>query len=298
VRSDDAQFRELARTKALPMRRVAYLLCGDWHLAEDLVQSALAKVYRAWPRVQRKDTVDQLFRTVLLRCWLDESRRPSAKRRRAMIGTGVAVAAVLTAGLLVPTLRSSEHPQAVAGAGGSSSAGQPARESQAWEQYLVTHLHAVVPQVGTVTPTTLPPAGTDPALWRNEVVPLVTGNATTVGSVTADIAGAPTVVHIEAFGPHGWTVQPLDRACPMILGLNPANQCTLTRLPDGSSVITVDIADVAIHSPFFRYAEHFRTDSTVVTAASYVHDADNKDRVPLTTAQLQQLATDPTFTSS
>ena len=57
----------------------------------------------------------------------------SAKRRRAMIGAGVAVAAVLTAGLLVPTLRSSEHPQAVAGAGGSSSAGQPGQESPAWE---------------------------------------------------------------------------------------------------------------------------------------------------------------------
>ena len=222
----------------------------------------------------------------------------SAKRRRAMIGTGVAVAAVLTAGLLVPTLRSSEHPQAVAGAGGSSSAGQPGQESPAWEQYLVNHLHAVAPQVGTVTPTTLPPAGTDPALWRNEVVPMVLGKATTVGSVIADIGGAPTVVHIEAFGPQSGPVQPADRACSKIIGLNPDNQCTLTQLPDGSSVITVDIADAAIHSPFFRYAEHFRTDGTVVTAASYVHDADNKDRVPLTTAQLQQLATDPTFASS
>jgi RNA polymerase sigma-70 factor (sigma-E family) len=76
VRPDDTQFRELARTKSLPMRRVAYLLCGDWHLAEDLVQSALAKMYRAWPRVRRKEMVDQLFRTVLLRCWIDESRRP------------------------------------------------------------------------------------------------------------------------------------------------------------------------------------------------------------------------------
>lgn len=76
MRPDDTQFRELARTKSLPMRRVAYLLCGDWHLAEDLVQSALAKMYRAWPRVRRKEMVDQLFRTVLLRCWIDESRRP------------------------------------------------------------------------------------------------------------------------------------------------------------------------------------------------------------------------------
>lgn len=230
----------------------------------------------------------------------------SVRRRRAMIATGVAVTAVLAAGLLVPTLRSSEHPQVVAGAGGPSSAGpsstwqtrmQPAQESTAWENYLVAHLRAVAPQVGAITPKTLPPAGTDPTVWRDEVVPLVAGNATTDGSVIADIAGAATVVHIEAFGPNARTFVSADRACEQILRLNPNNKCTLTRLSDGSSVITVDIADVAIHSPFFRYAEHFRPDGTIVVAASYVHDADNKDRVPLTTAQLQQLATDPTFSS-
>jgi RNA polymerase sigma-70 factor (sigma-E family) len=87
VKRDDAEFRELARTKALQMRRVAYLLCGDWHLAEDLVQTALAKLYRAWPKVGRKDTVDQLVRTVLLRCWIDESRRPwrRSEQRHAVV---------------------------------------------------------------------------------------------------------------------------------------------------------------------------------------------------------------------
>lgn len=225
----------------------------------------------------------------------------SVRRRRAVIATGVAVTAVLTVGLLVPTLRSSEHPQVVSGAGGPSSARHPRmdppRESKEWEHYLVAHLRTVAPQVGAVTPRTLPPRGTDPAVWRDEVVPIVNENATTDGSVIADIAGAPTVVHIEAFGPHAKTAVPADRACSEIIGLNPNNQCTLTRLPDGSSVIKVDIADIEIHSPFFRYAEHFRADGTIVTAASYVHAADNKDRVPLTTAQLQQLATDPTFST-
>jgi DNA-directed RNA polymerase specialized sigma24 family protein len=41
---DDASFREFARDKALPLRRTAYVLCGDWHLAEDLVQTALIKL--------------------------------------------------------------------------------------------------------------------------------------------------------------------------------------------------------------------------------------------------------------
>jgi RNA polymerase sigma-70 factor (sigma-E family) len=38
-----------ARTPAL--LRSAYLLTGDQHLAEDLVQSALVRTHRAWPRV-------------------------------------------------------------------------------------------------------------------------------------------------------------------------------------------------------------------------------------------------------
>jgi RNA polymerase sigma-70 factor (sigma-E family) len=35
--------------------RVAVLLTGDWHAAEDLVQASLIKLYRAWPRVELID---------------------------------------------------------------------------------------------------------------------------------------------------------------------------------------------------------------------------------------------------
>ncbi|WP_181776853.1 SigE family RNA polymerase sigma factor [Amycolatopsis pittospori] len=73
---DEASFREFARDKALPLRRTAYLLCGDWHLAEDLVQTALIKLHRVWPKVSRKGPVDNYTRQILLRCWLDERRRP------------------------------------------------------------------------------------------------------------------------------------------------------------------------------------------------------------------------------
>ncbi|SDX53017.1 RNA polymerase sigma-70 factor, sigma-E family [Amycolatopsis xylanica] len=73
---DDASFREFAARKALTLRRTAYLFCGDWHLAEDLVQSALMKLYRVWPKVSRTGPADNYARQVLLRCWLDEQRRP------------------------------------------------------------------------------------------------------------------------------------------------------------------------------------------------------------------------------
>ncbi|MFC0114414.1 SigE family RNA polymerase sigma factor [Kibdelosporangium aridum] len=73
-------FHEFARAKTLSLRRTAYLLCGDWHLAEDLVQTALMKLYRAWSRVADSPAVDNYARQVLLRCWLDEQRKPWRRR--------------------------------------------------------------------------------------------------------------------------------------------------------------------------------------------------------------------------
>ena len=46
---DGAAFDRIAREVARPLFRTAYLLAGDWYLAEDLVQETLAKLYRAWP---------------------------------------------------------------------------------------------------------------------------------------------------------------------------------------------------------------------------------------------------------
>lgn len=70
----DREFAEYVEARALTMRRTAFLLCGDWHRAEDVVQSALIKLYVAWSRV-RKDTLDAYARKVLVRTAIDESRR-------------------------------------------------------------------------------------------------------------------------------------------------------------------------------------------------------------------------------
>lgn len=78
----DEQFRDFARARAEPLRRFAFLLCGDWHLAEDLVQATMVKLYRVWPRLQRRDTVDRYSRQAVLRCWLDERRRPWRRAER------------------------------------------------------------------------------------------------------------------------------------------------------------------------------------------------------------------------
>jgi RNA polymerase sigma-70 factor (sigma-E family) len=69
-------FRAFALTRRASLRRTAFLLCGDWHHADDLVQSALVKVYVAWPRIRANEPPDGYTHRVLVRCFLDERRRP------------------------------------------------------------------------------------------------------------------------------------------------------------------------------------------------------------------------------
>ncbi len=80
--ADEESFRRYAVEHAATLRRSAFLLCGDWHLAQDLMQMALIKIYRSWSRVQKEDSLTNYGRTVLLRTWLDEKRRPWRRSER------------------------------------------------------------------------------------------------------------------------------------------------------------------------------------------------------------------------
>jgi RNA polymerase sigma-70 factor (sigma-E family) len=77
---DDERFHMFVARSTAPLTRLAYLLCGDQHLANDLVQNCLIRLYQAWPKVRDKDTPDAYARKVLLRCWLNERRRPWRRR--------------------------------------------------------------------------------------------------------------------------------------------------------------------------------------------------------------------------
>jgi RNA polymerase sigma-70 factor (sigma-E family) len=77
----DRQFTDYVTSSRAQLRRTAYLLCGDWHLAEDLVQTTLAKLYLAWPRLHKDSTPDAFARRVLVRSHIDETRRPWNRRR-------------------------------------------------------------------------------------------------------------------------------------------------------------------------------------------------------------------------
>ena len=72
--SDRAGFSEYAVARRPLLHRTAWVLCGDHHQAEDLVQHVLTKLYLAWPRVSRMDSVDGYVRTMLVNANLDRVR--------------------------------------------------------------------------------------------------------------------------------------------------------------------------------------------------------------------------------
>ena len=74
--AQEAAFRLFATSHRPALRQAAYLLCSDWHKADDLVQTALVKLYVAWPRVRDGQPPLAYAHQILVRCFLDEGRRP------------------------------------------------------------------------------------------------------------------------------------------------------------------------------------------------------------------------------
>lgn len=62
----DAEFSAYLAARQGSLLRTAYLLTGDRHQAEDLVQTAFAKLYLAWDRVHDRESVDGYVRRILV----------------------------------------------------------------------------------------------------------------------------------------------------------------------------------------------------------------------------------------
>ena len=62
------------RTVSPRLFRAALLVCGDHHLAEDLVQTTLGKVFVSWGRVRRADSPQAYVRSMLMRTYLSHVR--------------------------------------------------------------------------------------------------------------------------------------------------------------------------------------------------------------------------------
>jgi len=73
--AERAGFSEYVVARRPLLYRSAWVLCGDHDQAEDLVQHVLTRLYVAWPRVSRMDSVDAYVRTMLVNANLDRLRR-------------------------------------------------------------------------------------------------------------------------------------------------------------------------------------------------------------------------------
>jgi RNA polymerase sigma-70 factor (sigma-E family) len=78
MRRDDRElaFTEFVAARQGHLRRIAYAVCGDWHQADDLVQTALTRLYVAWPRLHKDGAEEAYARRIIVRAAVDESRRP------------------------------------------------------------------------------------------------------------------------------------------------------------------------------------------------------------------------------
>ncbi len=69
------EFIEFATVTSPRLRRTAFLLCGDWHTAEDLAQTTLVKVFASWRRINRKEAADTYATRTLVNTYLADRRR-------------------------------------------------------------------------------------------------------------------------------------------------------------------------------------------------------------------------------
>jgi RNA polymerase sigma-70 factor (sigma-E family) len=77
---DEDAFADYAAGALARLRRIAYLLCQDWHRSEDLTQIALTKLYVHWRRASAADNLDAYVSAILMNAYLSEQRTSWWKR--------------------------------------------------------------------------------------------------------------------------------------------------------------------------------------------------------------------------
>ncbi|GAB4004651.1 SigE family RNA polymerase sigma factor [Nocardioides ultimimeridianus] len=106
-RDHEDEYEAFVRDHRGELLATALHLTGDPHLAEDLVQTALVRLYVAWGRVRRMN-VGGYARRTLVNCFIDHRRRPWVRREhnadtvpdRPAVASAAPVDADLVAALL------------------------------------------------------------------------------------------------------------------------------------------------------------------------------------------------------
>lgn len=76
------EYDEFVRARTPALLRLGYLLTGDQHLAEDLVQTALARTHRAWSRLRETGNAEAYARKVMYHLQVSWWRRPRVPDER------------------------------------------------------------------------------------------------------------------------------------------------------------------------------------------------------------------------
>lgn len=79
---EEQEFAEYFVARRDAVRRTAYMLCGDWHRADDLAQTAFVALHRRWRKIRDHGALDAYVRRTVVRAAIDESRRPWRRERQ------------------------------------------------------------------------------------------------------------------------------------------------------------------------------------------------------------------------
>lgn len=77
--SPETEFEEFFLARGPTLRRTAYMIVRDWHLADDVTQNAMAKLYVAWSRV-RRESIDAYARKAVVNEAISAARRSRRER--------------------------------------------------------------------------------------------------------------------------------------------------------------------------------------------------------------------------
>jgi RNA polymerase sigma-70 factor (sigma-E family) len=84
-------FAQFVMSRERALQRTAWLLTGDWALAQDLVQTALVRSWPRWERIKRRDNPEVYVRKVMVNTWLTWTRRKwRGEQAFAVVPDGVA----------------------------------------------------------------------------------------------------------------------------------------------------------------------------------------------------------------
>lgn len=106
----EREFADYFRARRETVRRTAYMMCGDWHKADDHAQAAFVALHRNWRKIRDPRALDGWMRRTLTRSVIDESRRPWRREKPTAEHTDVvaippAADAMATRQVLVEGLR-------------------------------------------------------------------------------------------------------------------------------------------------------------------------------------------------